>query len=231
MTARLVVFVTVATAGVLLQAQTNSYVSPLGHRYTYDTSSETDNQFDGTDRKASKTSFVSGAMQKFKNLEEFVVTLPSDSLMLHHNPPISKSATSERVAEEKHNVMVNAFVYAIQQEADNDYHIILGSDPKRSKKIFFNIEVSGLPDQQSPYYKKLSSIRAYCDKYLGNFIQSGKYHKFQQPILVSVGGSIFYDIDHKPGVVGPAGMRPNTAWEIHPVTFLKFEPKMKPAGQ
>jgi len=30
-------------------------------------------------------------------------------------------------------------------------------------------------------------------------------------------------VDHAAGVVGPQGMRPSTAWEIHPVTKIEFE--------
>ena len=37
-------------------------------------------------------------------------------------------------------------------------------------------------------------------------------------------GSLFYDISHSPGTVGPQGLRPGTAWEIHPVTSIVFEP-------
>jgi hypothetical protein len=40
---------------------------------------------------------------------------------------------------------------------------------------------------------------------------------------VKVTGSLFFDVDHKAGSVGPTGMRPKTAWEIHPVSDIQFE--------
>jgi len=49
------------------------------------------------------------------------------------------------------------------------------------------------------------------------------YKKFDPPIPVRVEGSLFFDLDHAAGVVGPQGMRPSTAWEIHPVTKIEFE--------
>jgi hypothetical protein len=49
------------------------------------------------------------------------------------------------------------------------------------------------------------------------------YRKYTFPIPVVVDGSLFFDVDHAAGVVGPAGMRPQTAWEIHPVTRLALQ--------
>jgi len=45
--------------------------------------------------------------------------------------------------------------------------------------------------------------------------------KLKKPIAVEVQGSLFYDIDHEPGVVGPLDMQPRTAWEIHPISELQ----------
>jgi hypothetical protein len=38
---------------------------------------------------------------------------------------------------------------------------------------------------------------------------------------VTVEGSLFYDVDHAPGAVGPRDMKPTTAWEIHPITQIQ----------
>lgn len=182
--------------------------------------------FAGTDRKYAKTSYVERKdYEKFPNLEGLIATLPPDEKMLNHVPKISKSPDSHRVTEEERNVMVNAFIYAITREKDNDYHIIIGSDPKRKKTQYFNVEVTGLPTS-GKYLPKLKQIRATCEAHLADVVKSSGYYEFDQPILVSVGGSLFYDIDHRPGAVGPQGKRPKTAWEIHPVTFLVFEPKL-----
>jgi hypothetical protein len=39
---------------------------------------------------------------------------------------------------------------------------------------------------------------------------------------VLIEGSLFFDIDHAAGVVGPEGKRPKKAWEIHPITKIKL---------
>ena len=52
-----------------------------------------------------------------------------------------------------------------------------------------------------------------------------RYVKFDPPIPVRVTGSLFWDIEHPPpNTVGPTDRRPKTAWEIHPVTKIEFEP-------
>jgi hypothetical protein len=38
-----------------------------------------------------------------------------------------------------------------------------------------------------------------------------------------VTGSLFFDVDHPAGAVGPQGHRPQTAWEIHPISSIAFE--------
>jgi hypothetical protein len=59
---------------------------------------------------------------------------------------------------------------------------------------------------------------------LKNELPNGSsYRKYNHPIPVIVEGSLFFDIDHVAGVVGPQGMRPTTAWEIHPITKLVLQ--------
>jgi hypothetical protein len=86
-----------------------------------------------------------------------------------------------------------------------------------------NIEISGLP-ASGPNRAPLKAARDAFKQFLGdNHITAGNgYVKITPPIPVTITGSLFYDIDHAPGVVGPNGMRPSTAWEIHPVTELDF---------
>ena len=42
-------------------------------------------------------------------------------------------------------------------------------------------------------------------------------------VLLGITGSLFYDIDHKPGVVGPVKFRSHlpSAWEIHPISSIE----------
>ena len=111
----------------------------------------------------------------------------------------------------------------MKKESDNDYHVIIGDNVKKTKATFFNIEISGVPKTGNAANKKaLQTIR---DFFEDNFVQlcGSKYAIFDSnPVPVSVQGSVFFDIDHKAGVVGPIGFRPKAAWEIHAVSAIKF---------
>jgi hypothetical protein len=37
---------------------------------------------------------------------------------------------------------------------------------------------------------------------------------------VRIEGSLFFDVDHAAGAVGPANMKPKSAWEMHPITKI-----------
>lgn len=143
--------------------------------------------------------------------------------MIKRKPPILKTADSGRVAEEKHNVEVTGFLYAAKREADNDFHCIVGMAPGDPQR-FLNIEVSGLPPP-GPARDQIKSARDRFTKFFGTHVPgAGEYSKFHPPIKVRVTGSSFFNIDLKAGVIGPTGFRPKSAWEIHPVTDIEFEP-------
>lgn len=176
------------------------------------------NTFSGTDRKKCKISIATAAVQT-KSFTAFIAALPSDDAMMA-NPNITRAATNPRVAEENHNIsLTNIFLFALKRESDNDYHLIVGN----KNHVFFNVEISGLPPKTSASFQKLSSARAAVDAFFGGArCNTGGYNLFAQGIKIQLTGSTFYDIDHPPGTVGPAGFRPNTAWEIHPITDIKF---------
>lgn len=55
-------------------------------------------------------------------------------------------------------------------------------------------------------------------------LRCGNYVLPSSPIPIrQLRGALFFDTDHPAGQVGPAGSRPSTAWEIHPVTFIEFD--------
>lgn len=181
--------------------------------------------FRGTDRKAAKTSIPDGEPTVFADLSELLRSklLLADKKMIAHNPPISKAATSDRVPEENHIVTVTGFLYATAKENDNDFHCIIGTAPGPNAQ-FFNVEVSGLP--QGQFRQRIRTVRQTFSDFFGDDLPDGNgYRKFSPPIKVRLTGPLFFDIDHKAGVVGPQGMRPKTAWEIHPVSEIVFEPK------
>ena len=92
-----------------------------------------------------------------------------------------------------------------------------------------NSEITGLP-LGGPNRERLRVPRQALKDFLGEWhltIGTSAYLRFEDPVPVRVTGSLFYDIDHLPGVVGsfkPPQRVPATAWEIHPITEIVFEP-------
>lgn len=177
--------------------------------------------FVGTDRKAAKTSIADAENVNFQDLGELLASLVSDDAMLQLD--ISEDAESGRVAQEERNVTVNAYLYATKKESDNDYHLILGTSGS-GRHQFMTAEVSGLPDG-GPDLARLKEARQQFKDYFAASPIGTNYRRFTPPIPVTVSGSLFYDVDHRPGVVGPNGLKPKTSWEIHPVTTIRFEPE------
>jgi hypothetical protein len=176
-----------------------------------------DDNFHGTDRKAAKISLSNAAMESVP-FDNFLGGLVKDNLMIAKN--ISRGSTSNRVKEEKRNVkLTGVFLYAIKRESDNDYHVIIGN---AGATKFFNIENSGLPPSSAAAFQKLKSVRKTIEDFFGELC-STKYQVFDPGIPIEVEGSLFYDVDHAPGVVGPAGFKPKTSWEIHPISKIVFK--------
>jgi hypothetical protein len=176
-------------------------------------------RFRGQDRKGPKTSIASASKQTFAGIEALIATLPADQGMRNRTPPLEKT-TNTRLTEEQRNVKVTAWIYAIKYEADQDWHIILGTDPADTTPTYFNAEVSGLPATNSPAYGKLKKVREDLAEMFGFDLPATGYWEYE-PVAVVVEGSLFYDIDHPAGAVGPQATRPATAWEIHPITKIR----------
>jgi len=180
-------------------------------------------KFTGTDRRDPKTSVATGDVEPYATVSALRSSLMSDRDMLGLG--ISEAPDSERVSAEQHNVTVPAVIYAISKESDHDFHLIVGDPQCNNGDCLINVEVSGLPSADSVYSATLKVVR---DKFLAYFNGTDPgtsgYDKSDPPIPVTVTGSLFFDVDHKAGVVGPAGLRPTSAWEIHPLTDIVFEP-------
>jgi hypothetical protein len=216
---------------------TKAAVSPSGHGYlihqtSYQDAHEeaqvttapetftlvTGDDFRGTDRKAAKTSIVAGDPQPYASIQALLAVLPPDADMMA--PGISKAEDSQRVAAEERNVTVPAYIYAASREKDNDFHVVLGGPDALNTGYFMNAEVSGLPT--GPFRQRLTVPRQAFKDYFGADLPGRSYALYEPPIPVTVTGSLFYDVDHAPGVVGPDGYKPQTAWEIHPVSSITF---------
>lgn len=176
--------------------------------------------FDGCKRRAAKTAFVSltdAPAQKFVSVVQLRKSLDADAAM--RNLGISSGETSQRVDQENRNVYVYAVIYKVTREDDNDYHVIVGDPGCSSASCFMNVEVSGLP-QAASQQSAFRSVREKLVTILG-FDPGSGYADVPDRPRVRIDGSLFYDIDHTPGTSGPAGFKPSTSWEIHPVRRLK----------
>jgi hypothetical protein len=172
--------------------------------------------FHGKARKVPKTTIVKTVpTENFTVLTKFLSGLPTDTSMINNKD--IKNKPDIRVSSEKRNVKLsNVFLIAVKRESDNDYHMIIGN----GNNTFFNTENSGLLST-SP--QKLKDVRAKMVKFMGGAFCSSMYQKFSPGIPIDIEGSLFYDVEHKPGVIGPANARPKTSWEIHPVTNIVFK--------
>jgi hypothetical protein len=173
-------------------------------------------------RMVAKLSVTTAKLETFDNIDDLRTSLPADAVMQKHKPPITKATDFDRVAEEKRNVSVKAYIYAISREGDNDFHVIIGGDPKDPERLYMNAEVSGLPPADSPFRAPLQKAREQFKKFFGASLPGPGFHEVKAPIPIQITGSLFYDISHPPDAPGPKAHKPHTSWEIHPVTDIQF---------
>jgi hypothetical protein len=190
----------------------------------------TGDSYKGTSRKAAKTSIANATIKNFADLKDLIVSLPSEQTMKALKPPIKDTATSDRVALERRNIRVRAFIYAASREKDNDYHLIIGRDPDAHPEMYMTMELSGLPPQSHPSYQKLKAAR---DAYKAFFVNHpeglpGKsYDFYDPPIPVEIQGSLLWDATHVTGSrPGPQSLKSRmpTIWEVHPISKIILEP-------
>lgn len=183
--------------------------------------------FEGTSRKAAKLSIANAPLQTFSDLRKLIKSLTPDEVMIKREPRIKTTATSNRVAEEKRNVRVRAFLYAASREDDNDYHLIIGRDPDMTPELYMTMELSGLPPKTSASFKKLKAARDAYKEFFGDNLPGLSYDFYDPPIPVKIEGSLFFDMSHAAGQrPGPQSLKSRmpTIWEVHPITKITFEP-------
>jgi hypothetical protein len=184
--------------------------------------------FTGTDRLLPKTTIVAADVTEFAS----VATLVNDLLADNPDSKMMKMGitrnTDKRVAVENRNVRVTGYIHAFKKEGDNDYHVILGDGPDAENPVYLNVEVSGIPVGGTNANRlKLIAVRKEF-KQAFNLGTSGPagYKRPNEPIPVRITGSLFWDVDHPAGAVGPDDLKPKSAWEIHPVSEIEFlEPR------
>ena len=192
-----------------------------------DTTATAGENYAGTARKAAKLSIAAAATQNFADVKDLIATLPAHNSMVNRTPKITTTAASNRVAEEKRNVSFKAFLYAASREDDNDFHLIVGRAPGAAPATYLTVELSGLPQGNSPAFGKLKAARDAFKTFFGNSIPGSGYDFYSPPIPVQIEGSLFFDISHATGSrPGPSALRPKmpVVWEVHPITKIVLEP-------
>jgi hypothetical protein len=177
--------------------------------------------FDGTARKAAKLSFAAVSYTTYSTITALRSSMYTDAYM--RGLGISSASTSNRVTQEKKNVSITtSYLYAISRESDEDFHLIIGNSTSASSLI--NVEVSGNPPSSQSSYSAINATRNVIKSYFGkDFCGQSGYTKFTPAIRIyTLTGSMFFDVDHGAGTVGPTGLRPNSSWEIHPVKSISF---------
>jgi hypothetical protein len=176
--------------------------------------------FAGSARSAAKTSFASVSYGTYASINAMRAVLQTDTYMRS----IGITNSSPRVTEENRNRNITtSYLYAIARESDNDYHMIIG-DASSVAGNLLNCEASGNPPSGQSSYAAINAVRNYLKTYFGkDFCGQSGYTKFTPAIPITLlKGSLFFDIDHAAGTVGPTGLRPNTAWEMHPIHDIAF---------
>ena len=174
-----------------------------------------DSTFAGQARKGAKTSIVGTKTEDFATVSALLNALAKDAVV--RSKLTSRSA---RIAEENHNVrfLKDTYLFAFKKESDNDYHIIIGDNKSAKKATLLNVEVSGLSGSN----KQISNVRKAFERQFVNVCSSSYMVFAANPIKIQIEGSTFFDVDHKPGQIGPVGFQPKTSWEIHPISKIVF---------
>jgi hypothetical protein len=152
-------------------------------------------------RRAAKLSIADAALEAFTDLKDLITSVPAEADMTAHQPPITVASTSNRVAEERRNVRLRAFLYAASREDDNDFHLIVGRAPTL-QPVYMTMEVSGLPPSNHRHRATLKQVR---DDYKAFFqhhplgLPGASYAFYVPPIPVEIEGSLFFDMSHVTG--------------------------------
>jgi hypothetical protein len=178
--------------------------------------------FNGTVRRIAKVIIFNGDPKAFDSVDALRVSLRNDQDMKALN--IGRGPTVNRVAEEKFNVKVPAYIYAFRKESDNDYHVIIGDKPGTLNPRYLNAEISGIPVAGSDENRnQLWAVRkAFKQAFALGDDGPDAYFRPHPPVPVRIAGSLFWDVEHFPQTVGPNDFPPKTAWEIHPISDIEF---------
>jgi hypothetical protein len=137
--------------------------------------------FAGKARKVAKTSASRAEVETFDSLDLLLSPLAADMDMRSKLSP-----NSRRIAEEDRNVTVRAFLYATKKETDNDFHLLLGTDPSGDNPRYMTAEISGLPVPDNAFTDVLRAARQQIkDFFRDSPLPGSSYVKFDPPVRYS----------------------------------------------
>jgi hypothetical protein len=184
--------------------------------------------FKGEFRPEAKTSYASRKNEKLTYVDTLMSSLPTDMQMTQqHYELVTKDKNQQnhqpRIDLETRNVTIQAWLYWVGHQADNDFHLVLGDTSElTSTTVFMNSEVSGLPPAR-PTQPPFMDLRRKLRQLIVD--NANKKGAFVTPVPVQITGSLLWDGEHRnPHNVGPkkpVDIRPTKAWEIHPISDLK----------
>lgn len=183
------------------------------------------NEFKGVARAEAKTHPSTKPTKYYNAVGDVLKNLPTDSYMRR----IGVGDKTPRTVDEDYNVFIRkAYIFFISEEEDQDYHLIIGDlDEKGDKINLMTAEISGLPKGETntfAYHILERTRRQLYEKYSDFFLGTRKtYTPRTQFPEIAIRGSLFFDNRHSAGQVGSGAAKPNTVWEIHPVTFIEFK--------
>jgi hypothetical protein len=181
--------------------------------------------FAGTARKIAKLSIAAAPVENFSDVGKLIASLPPVAQMVALKIPTTPN--SDRVKQEKRNIHVTGFLFAASREADNDFHLIVGSSPTAAQEMYMTMEVSGLPLAGSPAFAALNTARSAYKQFFGANLPGADYHFYQPPIPIQIDGSLFFDASHSTGQApGPPSLKSRmpTIFEVHPIAKIKLGP-------
>lgn len=183
--------------------------------------------YTGSARKAAKLSVATGETKTFSSVRTLRSSLLTDAEAKAIQPKLNDGSKTGRRDFENQNVRVTAWIYAAKKsDDDNDYHLVIGTNPSNATRKLMTVEISGISDEFG-HASELMEARRQWKETMGSALPGeGSYRKYQPPIKVRVEGSVFYDWTHRNHIggnsePGPKGFKPGTAWEIHPVTGIE----------
>lgn len=179
--------------------------------------------FSGVVRGDVKTTPAEAQTEFYDHVYEVLETLPDDYEMYSR-----VSDYSGPDASENRNVFIReAYVFYIKKEPDGDFHLIIGDTLNGEQINLMTAEISGLPlDTTTTAYEMLKRARRQLYERYPDFFEGDKIRKYVRPTKnfpeIEIRGSLFFDTRHAAGTVGTGTLKPETAWEIHPITYLNF---------